>query len=307
MSEEQTKKKGFFQRLKQGLSKTQESLVGRVDALIKRGTVGEAFFEELEEILYLADLGPKTTTAIIENIRERTERGDTEEDVIAGLKEEIRLLLQEEPAPLDIEGHKPYIVMVTGVNGVGKTTTIGKLGAHFREAGKSVLFVAADTFRAAAIEQLVAWGERVGCDVIKQKQGADPAAVAYDGVTAAVARKVDVALIDTAGRLHTKDNLMKELEKIRRVIGKALPGAPHESLLVLDATTGQNAFQQVRLFKEAVEISGLILTKLDSTAKGGCVIGVYDEFEIPIRYIGIGEKIEDLRPFSPDDFVEAIF
>ena len=306
MTEEQ-KKSGFFQRLKAGLSKTQESLVGRVDALIKRGMVGDAFFEELEEILYLADLGPKTTSELIERIRERTERGDTEADVVEGLKEEIRLLLQDRPAPLEIGSHKPYIVIVTGVNGVGKTTTIGKLGAHFREAGRSVLLVAADTFRAAAIEQLMAWGERVGCEVIKQKQGADPAAVAYDGVQAAVARKVDLALIDTAGRLHTKENLMEELKKIRRVVGKACPGAPHETLLVLDATTGQNALQQVRLFKEAVDITGLILTKLDSTAKGGCVIGVYDAFEIPIRYIGIGEKIDDLRPFSPDDFVEAIF
>jgi fused signal recognition particle receptor len=309
-SSHQEEKIGFFTKLKKGLSKTREGFVGRIDELLlgKIKIEGE-LFEELEEILYTADLGVKTATTLVTEIQKQVNQSKTKDAAFIKeiLKLQIAALLQADEAPLPLSEHQPFVILVLGVNGVGKTTTIGKLGSKFKSEGKSVLLAAGDTFRAAAVEQLDIWGGRIGCDVIRHKNGADPSAVAFDAIKAAQARNIDVVLIDTAGRLHTKVNLMEEVKKIRRVIGREYPGAPHESLLVLDATTGQNAFQQVKTFKSDLDVTGLVLTKLDGTAKGGCVVGISDEFHIPIRYIGIGETLEDLRIFNPKDFVDAIF
>ncbi|MBW2203220.1 MAG: signal recognition particle-docking protein FtsY [Deltaproteobacteria bacterium] len=288
-------KKGRFRRLRQGLSKTRSSLTGRLDRLfLGKKEITEELLEDLEEILFTSDIA-------------RKELKDPEKLKIA-LKEHMLSFLNvgavEHPSPGPGE---PLVIMVVGVNGVGKTTTIGKAASRFRSDGKEVLLVAADTFRAAAVEQLSIWGERVGATVIKQDTGSDPSAVAFDALTAAVARKVDVVLIDTAGRLHTKINLMEELQKIHRVIGGKLPGAPHEVWLVLDATTGQNAIAQAKTFNERFGVTSIILTKLDGTAKGGIVVGISGELDIPIKFIGIGEKMDDLRPFDAADFVQAIF
>ncbi len=299
----------LFERMRSGLAKTQSALIGRVDALLGgRQKVDAELLEELEEILITADFGMKTTQTLVQALQKRFAGGDAgAEAVRAALKEEIREQLRLESEPLDVAAAAPFVIMVVGVNGVGKTTTIGKLARQFASQGKKVVLGAGDTFRAAAAEQLAIWGERAGVDVIRHAEGADPAAVAFDAAKAAVARGADVLLLDTAGRLHTKVNLMEELKKVRRVLAREIPGAPHETLLVLDATTGQNALTQARLFRDAVEVSGIVLTKLDGTAKGGVVVAIGAELGLPVRFVGIGEGVEDLRPFEPDMFVDALF
>lgn len=303
-------KKGFFQRLKDGLSKTRKGLTDKIDqVVIGRKRIDEDLYDELEEILVTSDLGVQTSYRLIEKVRERLKRGESDQaDLVKGyLKEEILTILKTAADGIDTTSAKPFVIMMVGVNGVGKTTTIGKLASRYKGEGKSVLLCAGDTFRAAAIEQLEVWGERAGCDIIKHKEGSDPSAVIFDAVKAAKSRGMDILIADTAGRLHTKTNLMEELKKTRRVVEKEIPGAPHEMLLVLDATTGQNAVSQAKLFKEAVDITGIVLTKLDGTAKGGVVVSIVDELKIPVKFIGIGEGVEDLRPFVPSDFVEALF
>ena len=303
--------KGLFQRLRQGLSKTRSTLTGRLDRLfLGKKEITDELLEELEEILFTSDIGVATTQQLIHSVQEKVHRKELKdpEKLKDVLRDHMLNLLDvppvEHPMPAPEE---PLVIMVIGVNGVGKTTTIGKSAQRFRAQGKQVMLVAADTFRAAAVEQLSVWGERVGVTVIKQDTGADPSAVVFDALTAAVSRKADLVLIDTAGRLHTKTNLMEELEKIHRVTGRKLPGAPHEVWLVLDATTGQNAISQAEIFHKALGVTDIILTKLDGTAKGGIVVGISRQLGIPIKYIGIGEKVDDLRPFDASDFVRAIF
>jgi fused signal recognition particle receptor len=301
---------GFFERLKQGLSKTSENLVGRIDRLLLgKKEIDADTLEELEEILISADIGVATTVELIRGLENRMKRDELKDGnaLRKALKEDILARIAGYAAPLDISGHAPYVILVIGVNGVGKTTTIGKLASRFTMEGKKVLMAAGDTFRAAASDQLAIWGERTGVGLIRHKDGADPSAVVFDACKAAVARKSDVLIIDTAGRLHTKVNLMEELKKICRILSREIPGSPHETLLVLDAATGQNAISQARLFKEAAAVSGIALTKLDGTAKGGIVVAVCNELKIPLRYIGVGESIEDLRDFEPGQFVDALF
>ncbi len=300
----------LFERMRSGLAKTHSSLIGRIDDLLGGSQkIDAGVLEELEEILVTADFGMKTTQDLIRSLEKRLAKGEAGDP--AGLrlaiKEEIGQRLRLEAAPLSLESASPFVVMVVGVNGVGKTTTIGKLAHQFAAQGKKVVLGAGDTFRAAAAEQLGIWGQRAGVDVIRHAEGADPAAVAFDAARAAQARGADVLILDTAGRLHTKANLMEELKKVRRVLDREIPGAPHETLLVLDATTGQNALVQARLFKEAVEVTGIALTKLDGTAKGGVVVGIGGELNLPVRFVGIGEGVDDLRPFEPEVFVEALF
>jgi len=303
--------KGFFSRLREGLRKTRSSFTGRLDKLILGAKeINDDLLEELEEILFTSDLGVATTQELIGLVQEGLARKELDNParLKSALKEHIISFLKTAGAePRYPVPGEPQIVLVIGVNGVGKTTTIGKAAYHLRSEGKKVMLVAADTFRAAASEQLVIWGERAGVDVIRQKEGADPSAVVFDAMTAAQARKIDTVLIDTAGRLHTKINLMDELQKIYRVAAKKLPGAPHEVWLVLDATTGQNAISQAEMFHKAMGVTGIILTKLDGTAKGGIAIGISHQLRLPIEYIGIGEKIGDLRPFDAEEFVDAIF
>ncbi|MCG8592411.1 MAG: signal recognition particle-docking protein FtsY, partial [Proteobacteria bacterium] len=290
------------------LARTSDALVGRLGRLLGGRQIDADLLDELETLLFTADLGVGTAESLLDAVKQRAESGDAGQ-VRKVLRDAIREKLQRaqpEGEPLHTTG-KPHVILVLGVNGAGKTTTIGKLAARYQQAGKSVLLGAGDTFRAAAIEQLQVWGERVGCEVIAGAAGGDPAAVAFDAVKAAVARGVDVAIIDTAGRLQTKQPLMEELGKISRVIGRELPDAPHESLLVLDANTGQNALSQARLFAEVTNVTGLALTKLDGTAKGGVIVGLADELGIPVRYVGVGEGIDDLRDFDADEFVDALF
>lgn len=296
-------------RLRDRLARTSEALVGRLDAMLGGRKVDSDLLDDLEALLFTADLGVQTAESLLQTLRTDA-AGEDAARVREILREKILDKLRKvEPgrdAAEETRGN-PHVILVLGVNGSGKTTTIGKLAAHYRQAGSSVILGAGDTFRAAAAEQLQTWGERVGCEVIAGKPGADPASVAFDTVKVAVERAIDVAIIDTAGRLQTKAPLMEELSKIVRVIGKDLDGAPHETLLVLDANTGQNAISQAHLFTEAAGVSGLVLTKLDGTAKGGVIIGLADEFGIPVRYVGVGEKVEDLREFSAEDFVDALF
>ncbi len=303
-------KPGFFERLKSGLKKTKDGLVGRIDVLVLgKKTIDADTLEELEEILITSDIGVKTTVELIRTLEQRLGRNELKdgEALREALKEEILARLVAQHRPLDFGSAKPFVLLVIGVNGVGKTTTIGKLASRFSDSGNKVLLAAADTFRAAAAEQLIVWGDRSGVDVIRHKEGADPSAVVFDACKAAVARGVDILIIDTAGRLHTKVNLMEEMKKIRRVIEREIPGAPHETLLVLDAATGQNAVSQTRIFKEAAGVTGLAVTKLDGTAKGGILVAVSHEFALPVRFIGVGESIEDLRDFDPQDFTDALF
>ena len=303
-------KKGFFQRLKEGLFKTHEGLVSKIDQLVAgKRKIDEGLLAELEEILITSDIGVKTTQDLLDTLTAKVQRKELEDaDLLRkNLQEEIFQILRQQEKPIDLDAARPFIIMVIGVNGTGKTTTIGKIAQKFRAQGKSVLLVAADTFRAAAIEQLEIWGQRVNCEVIKQKSGSDPSAVVYDAVKAAKSRGSDVVIVDTAGRLHTKVNLMEELKKVKRIADRELPGAPHEILLVLDATTGQNAIAQAKMFNQALGVTGIVLTKLDGTAKGGILIAISDELKIPLRYIGIGEKADDLREFNAHDFVEALF
>lgn len=305
-----------YSRLKEGLTRTRESVMGKVTRVIKaKRKIDDELLDEIEEVLILGDVGVATTSRIIDNLRERVrrERYEDASELHRLLREEISALFQGHEIQTDgvaIEiprGVSPYVIMVVGVNGVGKTTTIGKLAYNYRMSGKSVIIGAADTFRAAANEQLEVWAQRAGVDIIQQKHGSDPAAVAFDTLQSARTRKSDVVIIDTAGRLHTKSNLMEELKKIKRVMAKLMPDAPHEVLLVLDATTGQNAIQQAKIFTEAVGVTGIAVTKLDGTAKGGVVIGISSEMSIPVKYIGVGEKIDDLQVFDEDAFVQALF
>ena len=298
----------LFERMRAGLAKTQSALVGRLDSLLSGRRVDDELLDDLEELLITADFGMATTGDVIQALRGRVARGEMSSAALrAALREELRERLKSEAGALDLNQAQPFVIMVVGVNGVGKTTTIGKLARQFTAQGKRVVLGAGDTFRAAAAEQLAIWGERAGVEVVRHGEGADPAAVAFDAAKATLARKADVLILDTAGRLHTKVNLMEEMKKIRRVLGREIPGAPHETLLVLDATTGQNALIQARLFKEAVEVSGIALTKLDGTAKGGMVVAIGAELGLPVRYVGIGEGVDDLRPFDPDLFVDALF
>jgi len=310
--DEDNGKSASADKLRLGLSRTRNGLLSRIGNLLSRKTkIDPELLDEMEEILIQSDIGVDTTIKIVSRVRERVKQEKLEnspDSVIQLLKDELLTILGTEPEHLDVDLHKPYVIMVLGVNGTGKTTTIAKLAARFRNDDKKVILAAADTFRAAAVEQLEVWSQRVGgLDLIKHQDGSDPAAVAYDAMQAAIAREADVVIIDTAGRLHTKKNLMEELKKIKRVTDRALPGAPHEVLLVLDATTGQNAVSQARYFKDAVEVTAIALAKLDGTAKGGIVIAIKDEFGIPVKLIGVGEKLEDLEDFSPRDFVDALF
>lgn len=303
------------ERLEQGLEKTRTSLFKKFDLLVRgKDTVDDAVLDELEEVLVTSDVGVKTTLDIIKRIEERVARDKyvSTADLQNVIREETSALLLESSSdrPADFAAPlpgKPHVIMVVGVNGVGKTTSIGKIAYRYRQAGRKVLVGAGDTFRAAATEQLQIWGERAGVEVIKQGHGADPAAVAFDTLAAAKKRAVDVVLIDTAGRLHTKTGLMDELGKVKRVMERQVPGAPHEVLLVLDASTGQNAIRQAEVFARSVEITGLVLTKLDGTAKGGIVIGISNEFQIPVKYIGVGEQLDDLQVFDRRRFVDALF
>lgn len=299
---------GFFDKLKSGLSKTKDAFVSQMDGLFKSFVkVDEALFDELEELLICADIGVNATEEILDKLRDRvkSERINDGEQVKVALRE-IMADMVGDGEPLKL-GTIPSVLLVIGVNGVGKTTSIGKIAAQLKADGKKVVVAAADTFRAAAIDQLAVWCDRAGADLIRQNEGADPAAVVYDAVSAAKGRSADVLIVDTAGRLHNKKNLMDELAKIDRVLSRELPGADRETLLVLDATTGQNAIMQAKEFKHAVDITGLILTKLDGTAKGGCVFSIQGELNVPVKYIGVGEKIDDMQPFDAQDFVRAMF
>ncbi len=300
---------GFFDKLKDGLQKTRKGITERIDqVLTSLGKVDEDLFEELEEILITSDIGIDSAMAIMQGLRKRVkEEKITDTGAVKDvLKSELKKLLGDDRNELAIEP-SPAVIMVIGVNGVGKTTSIGKIAAYLKGQGKNVLLAAGDTFRAAAIDQLEIWAERVGVDLIKHSEGSDPAAVIYDALQAAKARKVDVLICDTAGRLHTKKNLMEELKKVSRVIDREMPGASRENLLVLDATTGQNAVSQAKTFSEITDITGIVLTKLDGTAKGGIVIAIRHGLDIPVKLIGVGESIDDLQPFDSSEFIEALF
>jgi fused signal recognition particle receptor len=307
---EEKREFGFFRQMRERLEKTRKLLIGGIDTLVRgKKEITPEVLEDLEEVLISSDLGVDTTQKLIKAMEEklhRRELGDADK-LRLHLKEEMRRLLTVQAPVLEVRSKKPFVIMAIGVNGVGKTTTLAKIAHQYQGAGLRVMLVAGDTFRAAAVEQLATWAERVGAELVKQRTGADPAAVVFDAVAAAQARGADVVLIDTAGRLHTKVNLMEELKKVKRVIERQQPGAPHEVLLVLDATTGQNAVAQTRLFHRELGVTGLVLTKLDGTAKGGIVVGICQEFQIPVRFIGLGEGVDDLREFDADQFVEALF
>ncbi len=300
---------GFFDRLKEGLSKTRKGITEKIDqVLVSFGKVDDELFDELEEVLITADLGMDTAIRVIDGVKKKVK----EQKIIDPLKikelikESLVDILGKETEKLDIEP-SPAVIMVIGVNGVGKTTSIGKIANMLKKDGKKVILAAADTFRAAAIDQLEIWSKRVDVELIKQDEGSDPAAVIYDAIQAARARKADVLICDTAGRLHTKKNLMEELRKVSKIIDRELPGARRENLLVLDATTGQNAVSQAKTFSEVTDISGIVLTKLDGTAKGGIIVSIKSELDLPVKLIGVGEQIDDLQPFNARDFVEALF
>ena len=299
---------GLFNKLKKGLFKTRKSLVEDTEKLAKGRKVDDALLDEFEELLIMADVGPQAADTITEALRERVreEKIKNERDLTEAFKVEAVKLLKEGHALMSA-GEDPYVILTVGVNGVGKTTTIGKLARRFTDQGFSVTLAAADTFRAAAIEQLEIWADRAGAQIVKHRSGADPAAVAFDAVASAKSRGSDIVIIDTAGRLHTKSNLMEELKKIKRVIAKEKASAPHEILLVVDATSGQNAITQAKIFNEAVGITGIALTKLDGTAKGGIVLAINKELNIPVKLIGVGEAVEDLQDFHPSEFIEALF
>ena len=301
---------GIFDK---GVQKTKRGLFERISrAIVGHNRVDDDLMDAIEEALVASDIGVDTTLKIIDKLEDRVARDRYvgKEELLSLLREEIGILMDEgatTPSPLFDFGHKPYVIMVVGVNGVGKTTTIGKLAARFKAEGKKVMLGAADTFRAAAVEQLDIWASRTGVDIVKQQMGSDPASVAYDCVKSAVAKDADVVLIDTAGRLHNRIDLMNELTKIRNVMGKVVPGAPHEVMLVLDGSTGQNAFQQAKEFMRATSLNSLAVSKLDGSAKGGVVIGIVDQFHIPIKFIGIGEGVDDLKVFDKNEFVDSLF
>lgn len=306
---EEAPKESFFSRLRKGLSKTRTGFIDKLDAIISRTEIDDEIWKDFEETLVMADLGVTTTMKLREDVEREIESNSITDphEIKNILKAKILAILKESEGGAVSPQTKPFVMMVAGVNGVGKTTTIGKLSNKFKNEDKKVMVAAADTFRAAAVDQLEVWAKRVGTDFIRGQSGADPSAVAFDAVKAAVSRGADILIIDTAGRLHTKDNLMDELKKMRKVINKELEGAPHETILVLDATTGQNAIQQAKLFNEAIDLTGIALTKLDGTAKGGVIISIANELSIPVKYIGIGERLEDLREFNAEQFVEALF
>ncbi len=299
---------GFFEKLKDGLTKTRKGITERIDkVLVSFGKIDEDLFDELEEILITSDIGMDTSMKIINDIKAKVKQNKiTNPAEVKGLLKDELMKIMEGETSLKL-GTTPSVIVIIGVNGVGKTTSIGKIANHLKQHGKKVMLAAADTFRAAAIEQLEIWADRSDVEIIKHKEGADPAAVIYDAIVAAKARKADVLICDTAGRLHTKKNLMEELKKIFRIIERELPGADQENLLVLDATTGQNALSQAKTFGELVDLSGIVLTKLDGTAKGGIVIAVKSELSIPIKLVGVGEGMDDLQKFEPKDFVDALF
>jgi fused signal recognition particle receptor len=300
---------GFFDRLKDGLMKTRKSITEKIDqVLVSFGKVDEELFDELEEILITSDIGIETTMKIIQGLKEKVrERKIIDAMKVKDLlKEELLEILETGNNSLKLET-KPSVIVVIGVNGVGKTTSIGKIANYYKSQGKKVLLAAGDTFRAAAIDQLEIWADRVGVDIIEQKEGSDPAAVVFDAAQAAKSRKADLLICDTAGRLHTKKNLMEELKKVSRILDRELPGADKETLLVLDATTGQNAISQAKTFRETAGITGIVLTKLDGTAKGGIVIAIKSELDIPVKLIGVGEQLDDLQKFDASEFVEALF
>jgi fused signal recognition particle receptor len=305
--EPEQERRGFFRRLRENMAKSREALGAELQASVFQ-TLDDETWERLEETLIYADVGARTTAQIVERLE--TEAGSGElaggEALTARLRELLADAARAGEDRIDLR-HDPTVILVVGVNGTGKTTTIGKIAWHLRnDLGRSVLLAAGDTFRAAAVEQLVAWGERAGCDVVRAKEGSDPGAVAYDAIEAARARGHDVVICDTAGRLHTQQHLMDELRKVRKVIARQIPDAPHETLLAIDATTGQNGLRQAMLFREAVDVTGIALTKLDGTAKGGIALAIAQELGVPVKLIGIGEAIEDLRPFDPDDFARAL-
>jgi fused signal recognition particle receptor len=299
----------MFKRLRDGLLKTSKRLAGRIKDTVLGRAIDDDLLDEIEEILLTSDVGVKASTALIEDLREAYEdrRITTGEEVVPYLKENLTTLLAGAGAELRQADSPPTVILVAGVNGSGKTTSIAKLSRLLAAEGKKVVLAACDTFRAAAVEQLTIWSERTGVDIVKQPTGADPASVAWDAAEAAVARKADYLIVDTAGRLHTQTNLMKELEKIHRVLKKRLPEAPHEVIQVLDATSGQNAIQQVRLFDECIQVTGLFLAKLDGTAKGGVIIGIRHEIDVPVKFVGVGEKPDDIERFDAAQFVEALF
>lgn len=299
---------GFFDKIKKGLKKTRDAVVNQIDSMLKSFTkIDEELFEELEELLIMGDVGMNTATKITTELRARVKKeGVTDPNEVHRLLREITADMLRGGEELNINT-KPSVILVIGVNGVGKTTTIGKLANSLRQEGKTVLLAAADTFRAAAIDQLEIWADRAKCDIVKQKEGSDPAAVVYDAISAAKARGADVIIADTAGRLHNKKHLMGELNKISRIIDRELPDADKEFLIVLDATTGQNAVNQAKEFKNAAGITGIVLTKLDGTAKGGVVLSIKEELGVPVKYIGVGEQVDDLQPFNADDFAKALF
>ncbi len=298
----------FFEKLKQRLSNTRKILIENAEVLFTGKVIDETTLEELEDLLIMADVGPQASVSITNAIREKIKKGEISESVWLKrtLKGEIKNILHD-GGRVEISGEKPYIILTVGVNGVGKTTTIGKLARRFTDNGLKVILAASDTFRAAAIEQLEIWAQRADAQIIKHKSGADPAAVAFDAIASAKAKNADIVIIDTAGRLHTKINLMEELKKIKRVISREIPSAPHEILLVVDATSGQNVIHQAIMFSDAVGITGIAITKLDGTAKGGIIIAIKKELNIPIKLIGVGEAVEDLQNFNAEEFVEALF
>lgn len=305
------KKAGIFSRMKQALGATKNSLVARIEAVLtSKSQVDEEILEEIEGVLLGADIGIRATTRILKEIRERCKSDaiKTPEDVRASIRTQLLAILETRDTPKSTGANSgPEVWMIVGVNGTGKTTTVGKLAARLSQEGNKVLVCAADTFRPAAIEQLSVWAERSGSDLVKSRQGADPAAVLHDALSAAVSRRAGIVLVDTAGRLHTRGNLMQELDKMRRVAGRIVPGAPHEVLLVMDATTGQNGLAQAMEFTKSVGVTGIIVTKLDGTAKGGVLVGIVQDLGIPVRYVGVGESLDDLLEFSAANFVDSLF
>jgi fused signal recognition particle receptor len=302
-------KKSIFDRMRQAVTRTRDTLTEQIETVLaSTREVDESTLEDLEMSLISSDLGVSTTAEIIDALRERAKRRQIRDgaELKGLLKEQLKSILDEQQSPLPAHKTPPWVILMVGVNGTGKTTTAGKLAAWYRAQGKTVLLCAADTFRAAAIEQLEVWGQRSGVEIIKTKQGGDPSGVLYDALTAAKARAIDVLIVDTAGRLHTKGGLMAELDKMRRITQRLVPGAPHEVLLVMDATTGQNGLQQARLFTESAGVTGIVLSKLDGTAKGGIAIAIASELKLPVRYVGVGEKIDDLLPFESEAFVESL-
>jgi fused signal recognition particle receptor len=299
--------RSIFNKIKQGLAKTRNLFSGVAQLFRLKGRVDQAFLDKLEERLYLADLGTTATSQVVERVRQAFKDKEISGDVEVFVKEQLKSLLVAPERGLTYAASGPTVVMVAGVNGSGKTTSIAKLAKRCQDEGKKVIVAACDTFRAAAVEQLTIWSQRLGCEIVKSQQGSDPAAVAHDACERAKARGLDVLIVDTAGRLHTQAHLMRELEKIRRVVSKQIEGAPHEVLLVLDATSGQNAITQADMFKKSIQCTGIILAKLDGTAKGGAIFGIKQKLDLPVKFVGVGEKLDDLEVFDPEAYVEALF